>query len=174
MSSVTRFSLFVFRYIIQITMLIIEAIMFVPERVAAFLIASFKKSEFVRRGKCRRTGQCCRAIGLVLPRWMIRQAVLVRVVQAWHWLRYNFTLLGVQDNMLVYECCYLTLKNSCGIHWRRPALCRNFPKTPLFGVRKLHEGCGFFFVKRFGVSFEDVLQKKRCHSRLSNKRVSRG
>jgi Fe-S-cluster containining protein len=153
--------MFLLRFFIQAVMLIIEAIMWPPERLAAFLIASFKKSEYVRRGKCRQTGQCCLAIGMVLPRWIIRRVVLVRIIQAWHRLRYNFTPVEVQDNMLVYECCYLTPKNSCGIYWRRPALCRNFPSTPLYGFPKLHEGCGFCFVKREAKRFEEVLQKIR-------------
>lgn len=152
-------TLFALRFVVQFTMFIVEALMWAPERLAAFIISSFKKSEYVRRGRCRQTGQCCRAIGMVLPRWIIRCPRLVRMIRAWHYLRYNFTPIEIQDNMLVYECRYLTPKNSCGIHWRRPALCRNFPLVPLYGQPKLHEGCGFYFVKRKGKRFEDVLQE---------------
>lgn len=159
MSIVLRFSLLALRFISQILMLTVEAIMFLPEKVASFLIHSFKKSEYVRLGKCRQTGQCCRAIGMILPRWMIRCPLLVRIVQAWHRLRYHFTPIEIQDNMLVYECRYLKQDHTCGIYWRRPALCRNFPSTPLYGQPKLHEGCGFCFVRRNGKRFEDVLQE---------------
>ncbi len=147
------------RLIAQTTLYLAERIVEVPEVLAHWMIASFKKSEYVRCGACIKCGQCCQAIGMQFPRGWLKRPWLVQLIKKWHFLRYNFRFVELQDNMLVYECLYQNSNQTCGIHRLRPALCRDFPRALLFGHPKLHEGCGFFFVKRNAERFEEVLEK---------------
>jgi Fe-S-cluster containining protein len=147
---------------LQALFFIIEGIISLMENLSYQILHLFWKTEYVRKGECQMTGQCCRAIGMELPRSWYRYPRLIHFVTKWHELRYHFTFLRRQDKLLVYECQYLK-NNRCGIHLVKPKLCRDFPKTKLFGITKLHKGCGYQFVKRGGKSFEEVL-RNQAHS----------
>lgn len=151
------------RFCVQFILSLIEGFIGVCDWIAMKIITVFKKPEYVRKGACQMTGQCCRAIGMEFPKSWHKFPKLLNLVKRWHYLRYNFTYLGTTGNMLVYECNYLTKDNKCGIHPVRPKLCRDYPKLPLFGYTKLHKGCGFSFQKRFPNKFEKVLETVQSH-----------
>lgn len=121
----------------------------------------FFRTEFVRRGQCRMTGLCCQNIGMEVPRSWLKRPRLLKWIQKWHQLRYRFDYQGIQDNMLVYSCRDLTPDKRCSIQWMKPKLCRDYPPTPLFGILKLHKGCGFYFEKREGADFGKIIRKKQ-------------
>lgn len=131
------------------------------ELVQYAVLRFFFKTEFVRKGGCERTGQCCQAIGIEVPRSWFGFPRLIRAIQNWHGLRYNFEAQGRQDNLLVYSCRYLTPEKTCGIHRVKPKLCRDFPPTPWRGITKLHKGCGFRFERREGRDFYRTLEEKK-------------
>ena len=147
------------RFLAQIICNGLEILVKICEWPATRLIRLIKKTEYVRKGSCQMTGQCCRAIGMQFPAAWHKRTRMLNLIKKWHYLRYNFTYIGTHNNMLVYECNYLTHDNKCGIQRFKPALCRDFPKTPLFGVTKLHKGCGFYFARRGASEFEKVLNK---------------
>lgn len=149
------------RLLVQVPLYLLERLLDAVEIVQNAILRLLFKTEFVRRGGCAQTGQCCRAIGIEVPRRWLRYPRLIRAIQAWHFLRYNFSSDGTQDNLLVYTCNYLTDDNRCGIQRFKPKLCRDFPATPWRGFTKLHKGCGFYFEKRSGKDFGRALRQRQ-------------
>jgi len=145
---------------------ILEGVFGFFETLSYKIITLFKKTEFVRQGQCQMTGQCCNAIGMEFPKSWQRYPRIINVIKKWHYLRYNFKFHGIQGNMLVYECQYLTKDNRCGIQKFKPKLCRDFPKIPYWGYTKLHKGCGFSYRKRDGRTFDEVLVKKQSEEKF--------
>src|SRR3990167_11461030 len=154
---IAMLSLKTLRFFVQVPLYVFEAMFTLVEVVQHAFLRFVFKPEFIRRGGCERTGQCCRAIGIEAPASWFRHPRLIRLIQGWHFLRYNFHADGRQGNLLVYSCNYLTADNTCGIHFFKPKLCRDFPPTPWRGITKLHKGCGFYFEKRRGRDFGKIL-----------------
>lgn len=117
------------------------------DKISFWILTKLKSVEYNRKGRCQNTGACCQAIGMEVPRWFWRYPKLIHLTQKWHFLRYNFVYLGQNQNMLVYECLFLTKDKLCGIHKTKPKLCRDFPKQTWRGKTRLHKGCGFFYEK---------------------------
>lgn len=149
------------RCFVQSLFYFFEKILDFSDWLSQSLFHLFQKTEYVRQGKCLHTGQCCRAVGMEFPAFLHRYPLVLRTIQRWHALRYHFSYLGIKDNMLVYECLYLRKDNRCGIYWRRPSLCRRFPRALLYDFPGLHQGCGFYFTKRFPALFEEVLARAK-------------
>lgn len=135
---------------------------YLGDRFAYYLLFFPKPTEFVVRGACARTGQCCRSLAIQIPRSWAKRPRVVKVFNAWYRSIFNFHYLGIlYDNWLVYECHYLKDGTVCSVYPYRPKLCREFPITPLFGHGRLHKGCGFWFVKRTDLgTFRGTLREK--------------
>ena len=130
---------------------------------AYHLLRFHKRSEYVVKGGCARTGQCCKDLALQMPKSWVKHPRLVKLINAWYRNIFNFHYRGtINENWLVYECHYLKNGNTCGIYPYRPKLCREFPLVPLFGHGRLHKGCGFWFAKRneLGGFGETLVQKE--------------
>lgn len=145
------------RFALRWSLLILEGFLCLFDELAFWVITRFKKTEYVREGQCQMTGQCCRAVGIGVPASWFRFPVLIRFLNRWYDLRYNFAPIGRLNHMMVYECRYVTSDNKCGIHPFKPALCRSFPKLTVFGKVRLHKGCGYSFRKREASAFDKVL-----------------
>lgn len=135
--------------------------------VAGKLLFYKKRTEYVVRGGCERTGQCCRNLAIEIPASWAKRSKIVALFNLWYRTVFNFHSVGViYGNWLVYECHYLKsnadkTKYSCGIYPYRPKLCREFPIVPWFGHGRLHKGCGFWFLKRSEVGqFGEALAKQ--------------
>lgn len=146
-------------FILRMGFFCLEYPIWLLDRFAFRILSLLKKPEFVREGGCQRTGQCCRAIGMGVPRSWLKFPKLIAAINIWHRWRYNFTPIGTYDGMIVYQCHFLTRDNTCSIHRFKPALCRDFPKLPLWGRPKLHKGCGYNFVRRNKTEFERILDR---------------
>ncbi len=117
--------------------------------------AVFLTPAYQRQGRCQQTGQCCRALGLAMPRWCLRWPKLVVVLRYWYALRYNFEYQGLNDNVLIYRCRELLADNRCGIHRFKPKLCRDYPQPLFKGLIHLHKGCGYVYVSHQNVNDDE-------------------
>jgi Fe-S-cluster containining protein len=135
---------------------------YLGDKIAYLLLFYSRRTEFVRRGGCARTGQCCRNLALQVPNAWARRPWIVKIFNAWYRAIFNFHYLGtINQNWLVYECHYLKNGNLCSIYPYRPKLCREFPLTPLFGHGNLHKGCGYYFLQRGEIGkFREKLVEK--------------
>lgn len=145
------------RFIVQVVFYLLEWVLEIVDDLATSILVLIWPTEYIRISGCAQTGQCCQAIGMGFPRWWRKMPWLLNITKAWHGLRYNFKAYGDKDNLLVYHCLYLKDGKTCGIQRFKPKLCRDFPKTPLFGFTKLHKGCGYSFIRRDGSDFERVI-----------------
>ena len=131
------------------------------QRVEDKFICLFKRPEYIRKGGCQMSGMCCSNLGLLLPKAWSRRAWIIRYFVWWHRYRYKFHFLGIVDNLLVYECGYVTKDNQCSIYPWRPRLCREYPKVQLWDFPKLHKGCGFYFIQRGRADFAETLEREK-------------
>ena len=163
MSKQSSTAINVARFGVQCILIPWELFLTVTDRISHFVLRRFFKPEFRRAGACQQTGACCQAIGMEFPRFMEKRPKRLKFFIRWHFLRYNFQFLGLSHNMLVYECLYLTKDKKCGIHWRKPKLCRDYPFPMFYGYPKLHKGCGYSFVPVKISPFEKALKQAGCH-----------
>ncbi|MCP5467933.1 MAG: YkgJ family cysteine cluster protein [Deltaproteobacteria bacterium] len=142
---------------------IFTMIIYQSDRLAAHLFRIKQRSEYLRQGSCQKTGQCCQALAIEVPRSFMKREKLLHWVKRWCKSIYNFHYLGtINENWLVFECHYLSDENTCRIYPFRPKLCREFPQTTLWGKGNLHKGCGFWFLKRTDQgSFQEKLVRQQ-------------
>jgi Fe-S-cluster containining protein len=135
------------------------------EQLEFKLLHLFIKPEYERKGGCKQTGMCCEQLGVGVPPSFLKREWLTRYLIWWHSFRYNFEYLEQYENAIIYRCRYLTEDKKCGIYKLRPRLCREYPKTLLWGYMKVYKGCGFRFVKRGAKEFSEVLDQQMTKNR---------
>ena len=138
------------------------SVIYLSDKFAYHLLRYPKRSEYVLKGGCARSGQCCRNLALQIPKSWAKRPKIAGLFNWWYRKIFNFHYLGtIYENWMVYECHYLKNGDTCGIYPYRPKLCREFPLTPLFGHGRLHRGCGFWYLKRSDQGgFQEELAKK--------------
>lgn len=148
------------RTLIQILFYIWERCSDLVDLINHKLSGLLVEPEYIRTGQCKMTGQCCRAIGIEFPASWATHPRLISALARWHSLRYNFELVGRDENLMVYECRYLRSDNRCGIQYFKPKLCRDFPSKPWRGQIRLHKGCGYHYQHAKAIEFKIKLHGK--------------
>lgn len=135
------------------------------DKFAWWVLRYDKKTSFIRKGSCQRTGMCCQALSIELPASWFKRAGIVRVFNAWYRNVNGFQPLRRVGNLLQFNCAYLSKENTCSIYPYRPKICREYPSATLFGHARVHRGCGFWFVEREGTgSFAEALKREEHES----------
>lgn len=130
------------------------------ERAANWVIGYNSKTQYIRKGACRKCGKCCQVLGIEYPNFFNRIPWIFRPTIKWHEFRYGFTYLNSEGNYFLYKCNFVTPEGRCSVYRFRPRLCREYPKLRLYGKSPTHFDCGFYFVPRDGrSSFEEALHK---------------
>lgn len=96
-------------------------------------------------GKCKKRGLCCNNIAVYIPTKMWGRKYQLSFITFWYEWIYNFTHTDAneKDNVLLFRCNYLK-NNKCSIYWRRPFICRNYPRIHKFFRKPTFlPGCGF-------------------------------
>jgi Fe-S-cluster containining protein len=109
------------------------------------LIKNIFPTRWVITGKCKRCGNCCRAIYLTMTPAQTRSRLFTTLSVRWiSWL-FDFILLKIdrENNSLVFTCRHLTPAGSCANYRWRPNVCRNYPLLDYFEQPKFLPGCGF-------------------------------
>lgn len=127
----------------------LQRIVALADKIAHKVLGYGNKTIFVRRGSCQNTGECCKQIGIGLPKSWFKRPWLTKPFQWYMRAIHNFhPIEELADGMLLFKCHYLTKDNKCGIYPFRPTICRDYPATTLFGHARVHKGCGFWFIER--------------------------
>lgn len=102
-----------------------------------------------RSGRCRRTGVCCRNIGIAAPLWIFNSRPARRLVTWWYQYVNEFFLKGIypEEQVFIFGCPYLK-ENQCSRYRRRPPICRNYPSGGFFLKPATFKTCGFQFKVR--------------------------
>lgn len=130
------------------------------EGAANWFISYNKKTEYIRKGKCKKCGKCCQVLGIQYPNFFNRFPRLLKLTTKWHEYRYCFSYLNREGNYLLYRCNLSRPDGRCGWYHFRPRLCREYPKTGLFGKPFMHRTCGFYYTRRDGKpTFDEALHR---------------
>ncbi len=94
-------------------------------------------------GSCKKRGVCCQNLAVGVSKQINNSKFLMHIVNSWYKITYNFQLKGWyhNDQMLIYSCNYLK-NGKCSIYWRRPLICREYPKSKRIGTTTM-PGCGY-------------------------------
>lgn len=94
-------------------------------------------------GQCKQRGICCQNIAVGVSNRINNTPLLLKIINWWYTFVYNFTLKGwyKTDAMLIYSCNYLK-NGKCSIYWRRPLICREYPRSKRIGQTTM-PGCGY-------------------------------
>jgi len=99
-------------------------------------------------GQCKQRGICCQNIAVGVSNRINNTPLLLKIINGWYTFVYNFTLKGwyKNDAMLIYSCNYLK-GGKCSIYWRRPLICREYPRSKRIGQTTM-PGCGYSLKKK--------------------------
>lgn len=131
--------------------LIVGLFLHYMERMGNWFVGYHKKTEYVKKGKCKQCGRCCKILAIQYPGFFNRFNWLINATIKWHEFRYGFTYLFKENNYLLYSCNFLGPEGRCTIYRFRPRLCREYPKSILYGKPPSHIDCGFYFSRRDGL-----------------------
>ena len=124
-------------------------------------------SKYIRKGKCKKCGACCRNILFSTEEGYVKSEELFKQMQKKYKYYRNFKISGVikdkqdfQNGALTFECKHITKDNKCRIYYLRPIFCRKYPdaiqELIYQGVTMLDE-CGYYF--DIDKKFESYLEK---------------
>src|SRR4029434_5941901 len=138
------------------------------DRWAARVLRHDRRSEYVRKGGCQRTGLCCRNVGIEIPASWVRRPWIVKGFQSWYRMVHHFQPKEVRGRVLIFDCAHLKSGNVCGIYPFRPKLCREYPFKTLFGHVELFKGCGYWYVerKKLGSFEEKIVESEHQQERM--------
>ncbi|MBG90253.1 MAG: hypothetical protein CL521_00370 [Actinobacteria bacterium] len=107
------------------------------------------KPAYIRTGACKKRGVCCTQIAVGFKDRFWHWPYFRTLIKHWYCFVYNFKCLGEihEEKALLFACQYLKNKQ-CQIHWKRPYICRNYPRQYFFKRSNVLPGCGFKFIKR--------------------------
>ncbi|MEK9726951.1 MAG: hypothetical protein VW397_02460 [Candidatus Margulisiibacteriota bacterium] len=98
-------------------------------------------------GQCKKRGICCQNLAIGVSKTINKNKPLLAIANWWYEFVYNFKLKGLYktDQILLYSCNYL-VKGKCSIYWRRPLICREYPRKKRIGQTTI-PGCGYTIKK---------------------------
>ncbi len=115
--------------------------------------------KYVRTGKCKACGRCCREIYVRHASDIIKSEEEFERLKGNHFFYSYLKVTGKSETGLVFECTKLDKeKGVCTAYKQRALLCRQYPVEEIFMMGgEISENCGFKFVPI--ESFEKVFNK---------------
>ncbi len=134
-----------------------------------FLFQKLQSAKYIRKGKCKQCGDCCRNILLFTDSDMpvLSEEQFIQI-QNWDKHFKNFYVSGKSETgALLFTCKELGDNNKCNVYFFRGLGCRNYPKINtkfLINGGKPLDGCGYYFKtdKDFQSYLKKICQKKNC------------
>lgn len=139
----------------------------VLSRIADFIINIYTKTrifraKYVRVGKCKICGNCCRSIKLLLGGNLIKTEEEFEEGKRCNPVFKMFYIYDKHpDGVLRFSCRYLGEDNKCKRYFFRPLKCWTYPdhhkcdKDHIMRGKQTKEGCGFRYEST--VSFSEVM-----------------
>lgn len=124
------------------------------------ILQKFLGPKYIRAGKCKQCGVCCRTITFKHNEKFITRVEDFDSLKNWQKRYNNFFISGKdKDGILLFTCKWLTKENKCKYHWLRSWFCRAYPfvKTEFIarGGQTLDD-CGFYYTA--SKSFDDIVK----------------
>lgn len=118
-------------------------------------------AKYIRAGKCKQCGVCCRNITLKANEHFLTTEEQFESLKKWQ-KKYNHFFISGKDKhgILLFTCKSLGADNRCKSYLVRSWFCRAYPfiKTDFIAAGgQTLEGCGFYFTS--SVKFKDCLKE---------------
>lgn len=115
-----------------------------------FLFNKSRSSKFIKKGKCKGCGSCCRNILLYSDKDIpVTTEEQFEKIKKWDKHFRNFEISGRSENgSLLFTCRELDDNNRCRVYFFRGMGCRMYPKIDskfIINGGKLLDGCGYYF-----------------------------
>lgn len=127
-----------------------------------FEFLNIHKNKFVRKGECKKCGNCCRNITFVVDGELIKTEKQFEELKEWKRYYHNFFPSGFDERgAMLFTCKCLKPDNTCSMYWLRAKGCREYPKVDkkfLVNGGKPLDGCGFYFEPE--KKFEEYLKSE--------------
>ena len=117
------------------------------------------RRKYLRYGKCKGCGRCCRGIYVRHERGIINSEEEFEKLKSRHFFYSYLNITGKDDIGLTFECTKLDKeKGKCTVHRHRALICRQYPQEEIFMMGgTLGEHCGYKFMPIR--SFDHVFSK---------------
>jgi Fe-S-cluster containining protein len=119
------------------------------------------RPKFIRRGNCKKCGNCCRNIVFYIQENIITTEEQFDKLKKWKKIYNHFCISGKDnDGALLFTCKSLNEDNICKNYKFRSLYCRTYPKLDKKALQtgiELLDGCGFYYES--SVKFQDFLDK---------------
>lgn len=118
------------------------------------------RPKYIRRGSCKKCGNCCRNIVFYIKDDLITTEEQFERLKKWKWKYNHFYISGRDDDgALLFTCKSLNEENYCTSYKFRSLYCRSYPKLDSKALKKgmeLLDGCGYYYEST--VKFKDFLE----------------
>ena len=106
------------------------------------------KSKYQIGGTCKKRGVCCQRIAIYLSSSFWQYPLLKTLVIHWYQFVYNFSFIedDSEHRVILFKCNYLK-DQKCQIYWKRPLICRTYPKPRFFSKPEFLPGCGYHLAR---------------------------
>lgn len=108
-----------------------------------------KSSKYVRKGECKKCGNCCRNIRFFVGDTPVSTEKQFASLKEWDKHYYNFHITGKDENgALLFACNELGADNKCKVYFFRALGCRLYPKAKIgffSNGGEMLDGCGYYF-----------------------------
>jgi Fe-S-cluster containining protein len=153
----------IFRWSIKIVILPFLLLDNAMERVARL----FFSPPFIQVGECKKRGNCCYYV--LIPKQKIK--IINSLQNFWvtqingFFFRGQYVLGEKGKKWRVMGCRYLKKNGSCGQHFFRPSICRNWPAIENFSIPRYLKGCGFKALVK-DEKYKELLQQDSSTEKL--------
>jgi len=155
---------------------IIDKIKKNTEEIVRSIRKKFNKlmgKSYIREGKCKQCGKCCRMIVLVSEGGIITSEDEFNQLKEVFPEYERFVFKGRdKDGVLRFTCKYLGKDNKCGDYKGRPIICRDYPTEEIFvrgGI--MATDCGFVFIPV--EDFQKMLDEAMNDDEISDEELDR-
>lgn len=135
------------------------------EKFIKFISSKILKRKYIRKGKCKACGKCCKGIHVRHADNFIKDEEEFEKLKKLHFFYNYLKVVDKTDIGLIFECTKVHQETGkCTVYKNRARICRIYPQEELFMLGGyMSEDCGFSFepIHSFEEVFEKVVKKNK-------------
>lgn len=100
------------------------------------------------RGKCKQRAACCQYLGIQVAKPLFRAQLFIAFLKRYYLWMWGFEFKGRDEDYLMFSCTHIGADGRCSVYWRRPGICRKYPRRGPYERPVFLPGCGFYAYDR--------------------------